>query len=107
MEAAIENITSLAVVGNLAVNQLMEHEATAAITAKAVFAKEPKWTMVMAKNVRQVVKWVVETLTNAPKQEECKLNLHLTGFKAKEGEIGKELVQGQMRLHAKVIVATR
>ncbi|CAM6028324.1 unnamed protein product [Sphagnum balticum] len=48
-----------------------------------------------------------------PKQEECKLNLRLTGFKAKESETEKKLVQwlniellhGQMRLHAKVIVA--
>jgi len=51
---------------------------------------------------------------DAPKQEEHKLNLRLTGFKAKEGKIEKELMQrlntkllqGQMRLHVKVIVAT-
>jgi hypothetical protein len=57
----------------------------------------------------------METLANAPKQEECKLNLHLTGFEAKEGETEKELVQrfntkllqGYMKLHAKVIVVTR
>ncbi len=49
--------------------------------------------MVMAKNVCQVVSWVVETLANAPKQEEQKLNLRLTSFKAKEGETKKELVQ--------------
>jgi hypothetical protein len=56
----------------------------------------------------------VETLADAPKQEECKLNLHLTGFEAKEDETEKELVQqfntkllqGQMRLRAKVVVAT-
>jgi hypothetical protein len=50
-----------------------------------------------------------------PKQEECKLNLHLTGFEAKEGKIEKELVQwfntellqGQMKLHAKIVVTTR
>jgi hypothetical protein len=28
-----------------------------------------------------------------PKREERKLNLHLTGFKAKEGKTEKELVQ--------------
>jgi hypothetical protein len=57
----------------------------------------------------------MQTLANAPKQEERKLNLHLTGFEAKEGETKKELVQqfntellqGQMRLRAKVIAATR
>ncbi len=77
--------------------------------------EEPKWTMVMAKNVRQVVNQVVETLADAPKQEEHKLNLRFMGFKAKEGETEKELVQwfnkellqGQMRLCAKVIVAMR
>jgi hypothetical protein len=37
----------------------------------------------MAKNVRQEVSWVVETLANTPKQEECKLNLHFTAFEAK------------------------
>jgi hypothetical protein len=39
-----------------------------------------------------VVSWVVETLADAPKQKECKLNLHLTSFETKEGEIEKELV---------------
>jgi len=34
----------------------------------------------------------VETLADVPKQEEHKLNLRLTGFKAKEGETEKELV---------------
>jgi hypothetical protein len=47
----------------------------------------------MAKNVRQLVSQAVETLVDAPKQEECKFNLHLTGFEAKEGETRKELVQ--------------
>jgi hypothetical protein len=47
----------------------------------------------MAKKVCQVVSRVVETLANAPKYEECKLNLHLTSFEAKEGETEKELVQ--------------
>jgi hypothetical protein len=46
MEAAIENITSLAI------NQLMECKATVVVIAKVVFAKEPKWTMAMAKNMR-------------------------------------------------------
>ncbi|CAM6013093.1 unnamed protein product [Sphagnum balticum] len=57
----------------------------------------------------------VETLANTPKQEECKLNLCCTGFKVKEGESEKELVQrlntellqSQMKLHAKVIIAMR
>jgi hypothetical protein len=55
MEVAIENIASLAAISNLVVNQLMECEAAVAITAKAAFTKEPKWTIVMAKNMRQVV----------------------------------------------------
>jgi hypothetical protein len=38
MEAAIKNIVSLAAIGNLAVNQLMEREATEAITAKVASA---------------------------------------------------------------------
>jgi hypothetical protein len=54
-------------------------------------------------------------LADAPKQEERKLNLHLTNFKAKEGEIEKKMVQrlntgllqGQMRLHAEVVTATQ
>jgi uncharacterized glyoxalase superfamily metalloenzyme YdcJ len=46
----------------------------------------------MAKNVHQVVSRVVETLVDAPKQEECKLNLRFTAFKAKEGETKKKLV---------------
>jgi hypothetical protein len=51
MEAAIENIASFATVGNLAVNQLMEREATTTVTTKVTSTKEPKWTTVMAKNV--------------------------------------------------------
>jgi hypothetical protein len=57
----------------------------------------------------------VDTLADAPKQEEHKFNLRFMGFEAKEGEIEKELVQwlntellqGQMRLCAKVIATTR
>jgi len=57
----------------------------------------------------------VENLADAPKQEERKLNLRLIGFEAKEGEtenelvqrLNTELLQGQMRLRVKVIVATR
>jgi hypothetical protein len=45
----------------------MERELTAAITTKVTSAKEPKWTMVMAKNIRQVVNQVMETLAYAPK----------------------------------------
>jgi hypothetical protein len=67
MEATLENIASLAVIGNLAFNQLMEREATTVVTAKAASAEEPKWTMVMAKNVRQVVNRAVETVVDAPK----------------------------------------
>jgi hypothetical protein len=45
----------------------MEREAVVAITTKATFTEEPKWTTVMAKNVRQVVNQAVETLANVPK----------------------------------------
>jgi hypothetical protein len=65
-----------------------------------VSTEEAKWTTVMAKNVRQVVNQAVETLADMPKQEERKLNLHLTGFEAKEGETEKELVQ---RLNTKLL----
>ncbi len=54
IEAAIENITSFAVTGNLVVNQLMERDAAAVVTTKAMFVEEPKWTTVLAKNVCQV-----------------------------------------------------
>jgi hypothetical protein len=67
MEATIENIASLAATGNLAVNQLMERETAMAITAKPMFTEEAKWTTMMAKNVRQVVNQVVETLADTPK----------------------------------------
>jgi len=39
-----------------------------------------------------VVNQVVETLANAPKQEERKLNMRLIGFEAKEGKTKIELV---------------
>ncbi|CAN5971184.1 unnamed protein product [Sphagnum jensenii] len=102
-------------VSNLAVNQLIERETIVTATTKATSAEEPKWTMVMAKKARQVVSRTMETLVDAPKQEERKLNLRLTGFEAKEGEIENELVQrlntellqGQMRLHVKVVAAKR
>jgi short-subunit dehydrogenase len=51
MEVAIKNIVSLAAIGNLTVNQLMERGAIATITSKAAYMEEPKWTTVMAKNV--------------------------------------------------------
>jgi hypothetical protein len=51
MEVIIENIASLIVIGNLAINQLMEREVVVIVIAKAAFTKEPKWTTVMAKNV--------------------------------------------------------
>ncbi len=92
MDVAIENIASLVAISNLVVNQLMECETTAAITTKATFAEEPKWTTMMVKNVRQVVSWVVETLADTPKQEEREFNLCRMSFEAKEGETKKELV---------------
>jgi hypothetical protein len=92
MEAAIKNIASFTTASNLVVNQLIERKATAIVTTKATSAKEPKWTTVMAKNVRQVVSRAVETLVDAPKQKEHKLNLCLTSFEAKEGETENELV---------------
>jgi hypothetical protein len=92
MEVAIEHITSFTAVNNLAINQLMEHKVAPAITTKVVSAEKPKWTTMMAKNMRQVVSQAVETLTDVPKQEERKLNLRFTGFEAKEGEIEKELM---------------
>jgi len=51
MEVDIENIASFAAVGKLAVNQLIEREAITIVIAKVAFAKEPKWTTMMAKNV--------------------------------------------------------
>jgi hypothetical protein len=42
MEVAIENIVSLMIVGNLAVNQLMERKAAMAVTTKAASVEEPK-----------------------------------------------------------------
>ncbi len=85
-----------------------------AMTAMTMSTEDPKWTTVITKNMRQVISRAVETLANAPKQEERKLNLCLTGFKAKEDENEKELVQrlniellqGQMRLCAKVVATT-
>jgi hypothetical protein len=52
MKATIENIASFTTAENLAVNQLMEHKATKAITAKVASTEEPKWTMVVVKNMR-------------------------------------------------------
>jgi hypothetical protein len=52
MEVAIENIASLATTSNLTVNQLMECEVAMTITVKVASTEEPKWTTVMAKNVR-------------------------------------------------------
>jgi hypothetical protein len=52
MEVAIENIASFTTACNLEVNQLMEREAAMAIITKVVSMEEPKWTTVMAKNVR-------------------------------------------------------
>jgi len=54
-------------------------------------------------------------LADVPKQKEHKFNLHLTSFEAKEGETEKELVQwlntellqGQMKLRVKVVIAMR
>ncbi len=63
------------------------------LTTNVASAEEPNWTTMMAKNVHQVVSWAMETMADAPKQDEHKLNLHLIGFEAKEGETKKELVQ--------------
>ncbi len=63
-----------------------------AITTKVTSLEEPKWTTMMVKNVCHVVNQVVETLADAPKQDERKLNLHFIGFEAKEGETKKEHV---------------
>ncbi len=54
MESTIENIMSLTAANNLAVNKLIECKATATatVTTKATFAEEPKWTTMVAKNVR-------------------------------------------------------
>jgi len=92
----------------------MEWEAAVVITVKAASAEEPKWTTMMAKNVRQVGSQAMETLVDTPKQKDGKLNLRLTRFEAKEGETEKELVQqfntellqGQMRLRTKVVATT-
>jgi hypothetical protein len=70
----------------------MEHEVTTAIITKATFAEKPKWTTMMAKNVRHVVSQVVKTLADMFKQKEHKLNLRLMGFEVKEGETEKEFV---------------
>jgi hypothetical protein len=67
MEATIKKIASLLAINNLAVNQLMEHGAVTIITTKVVSTKEPKWTTMMAKNMRQVVSRAIETLGDAPK----------------------------------------
>jgi hypothetical protein len=115
MKVAIKNIMFLATDNNLAMKQLMECEAIRDVTAKTTSTKHPKWTTMMAKNVRQVVNQTMETLADAPKQEERKLNLPLMSFEAKEGEIEKklvqwlntELLQGQMRLRAEVVTATQ
>jgi hypothetical protein len=93
----------------------MEREAVVAVTSKVAFVEEPKWTMVMAKNVRQVVSRVVETLADVPKYKERKLNLRLTSFEVKEGKTEKELVwrfniellQGQMKLCPNVVTTMR
>ncbi len=71
----------------------MECEVAAIVIAKVAFMEKPKWTTMMAKNVRQVVSQVVETLANAPKQEEHKFKLCFTSFEAKEGGTEKGLVQ--------------
>ncbi len=81
MEVAIKNIASLTAASNLAVNKLIERKATTTVIT------------VVAKNMCQVVSRPVETLADAPKQEERKLNLRLTGFEAIEGKIKNELVQ--------------
>jgi hypothetical protein len=67
MEVTIENIVSFTTTNNLVVNQLMEHKAAVVVAAKAMFVEEPKWTMVMAKNVHQVVSRIAKTMADVPK----------------------------------------
>jgi hypothetical protein len=67
IKAAIKNIGSLMAVGNLAVNLLMERKAAVVVTTKAAFVEKPKWTTVMAKNMRQMINRALETLADAPK----------------------------------------
>jgi predicted deacetylase len=93
MEATIENIAFFTVISNLAINQLMECEAATTIIIKVVLTEEPKWTIMMAKNVRQMVNRAMKTLVDVLKQNERKFNLHLTSFKAREGETKKQLVE--------------
>jgi hypothetical protein len=45
----------------------MKREVTAVLTTNVPSVEEPKWTMVMAKNVCQVVNQAVETLADTPK----------------------------------------
>jgi hypothetical protein len=45
----------------------MEREVAMIVTTKATSGKEPKWTIVMANNVCQVVSRTVETLVDALK----------------------------------------
>jgi hypothetical protein len=60
MEATINNIASAVTVGNFAINQQIECEAAVLVITKVVSAEEPKWTTMMAKNMRQVVRWLAE-----------------------------------------------
>jgi len=43
---------SFTTASNLAVNQLIEREATTIVTTKVISTEEPKWITVMAKNAR-------------------------------------------------------
>jgi hypothetical protein len=52
MEVAIENIASFEAAGNLTINQLMERKVAIVVITKATSTKKPKWTTVMAKNMR-------------------------------------------------------
>jgi hypothetical protein len=52
MEATIEHIASPTSIGNIVVNKLMEREVAAIVTAKVTFVEDPKWTIMIAKNVR-------------------------------------------------------
>jgi hypothetical protein len=67
MEATIKHIVFLTAIGNIAINQLMEREEAAIVTTKVTSMEEPKWTMMIAKNVHQVVSRAVETLADTPK----------------------------------------
>jgi len=111
MEATSENIASLTTASNLAVNQLIEREATTTATTKATFTEEPKWTTMMAKNVRQVVSRAVETLMTCPNKRSASSTYASRALRLKKAKLKMNWcsgsTQGQMRLRVKVVAAKR